>query len=86
LNSPDDFPRVATRKTGRPKGAKTQERREPADVKPAALRIASAARYIDVSESMMAKLIRTKRVTSVAVGRTRLVLTESLDALLRGDG
>jgi excisionase family DNA binding protein len=48
------------------------------------MRIPQAARYIGVSESFMKKLIAQGRVRAVAIGRTRLVLVASLNALLVG--
>jgi excisionase family DNA binding protein len=55
-------------------------------IKPACMRVQSAARYLDVSESYVRKLIGLKRLRSTKVGTAVLVLTESLDALVRGDG
>jgi hypothetical protein len=75
------------RPRGRPKGAKT--RPKPLEllpmVKPAAMRLETAARYIGLSPSMLKKLAAQGRVQTVSVGRARLFLTASLDALLAGD-
>jgi excisionase family DNA binding protein len=74
--------------TGRPRGrpkatvAKTRSEPEVSPVKPAALRVPSAAKYLDVSESLIRKWLTEKRLASVLVGGTRLILVASLDQLL----
>jgi excisionase family DNA binding protein len=46
------------------------------------MRIPSAAKYLDISESMVKKLLRQKKLESVQIGSARLILVRSLDALL----
>ena len=73
------------RPRGRPKGSRSLPKPpqvQPAAVKPAAMRIPSAAKYLDVSESMVKKLLRQKKVELVQIGSARLILVRSLDALL----
>jgi excisionase family DNA binding protein len=53
-------------------------------VKPAAMRLPVAAAYLGLSKSMVLKLAAQRRVQTVKIGRTRLFLTASLDALLAG--
>jgi excisionase family DNA binding protein len=50
-------------------------------VKPAALRIADAAKYLSISESLLRKLVREGRLPSVKIGTIRLIATSSLDRL-----
>jgi excisionase family DNA binding protein len=49
-------------------------------LKPAALRIPSAAKYLDVSESLLRKWVKQGTVQSVQIGTARLILVSSLDA------
>ena len=73
------------RPRGRPKGSVTRTRepeKQAPSVKPAALRIPSAAKYLDVSESLIRKWMRQGKVASVQIGAARLILVSSLDALL----
>jgi excisionase family DNA binding protein len=73
------------RPRGRPKGSHNLPKSpevQPSLVKPAAMRIPSAAKYLDVSESMVKKLLRQKKLDSVQIGSARLILVRSLDALL----
>jgi hypothetical protein len=74
------------RPRGRPKGSRS--RPKPVEalpvVKPAALRIANAARYADVSVSTMRKWDREGLVESKSIGSLKLILVPSIDRLLRG--
>jgi excisionase family DNA binding protein len=54
---------------------------EPA-LKPAALRVPSAAKYLDVSESLIRKWLKQEVLSSVQIGAARLIPVASLDALL----
>jgi excisionase family DNA binding protein len=84
----DTEPAPAKRATGRPRGRPKGSRNRPkaADlaplVKAAAQRIPTAARYLDISASMVRKLIKQRKLETVSIGRSRLVLTRSLDHLL----
>jgi excisionase family DNA binding protein len=46
--------------------------------------VEAAARYVSLSQSMIRKLLAQGRLESVRIGRTRLILVASLDALLTG--
>jgi hypothetical protein len=79
------------RPPGRPKGSVTKAASattkprappEPPAIKPAAMRIEDATRYIGVSESMIRKLIREGRLETVKLDACRLILVRSLDRLL----
>jgi excisionase family DNA binding protein len=70
------------RPCGRPPGARNRPRPGETQPLPAAMRIPDAARYVGLSGSMVKKLIRQGKVSSVTIGRTRLVLVSSLNALL----
>jgi excisionase family DNA binding protein len=84
-SSPHD---TAKRKRGRPPGSRNRPKPPTAAavpvIAPAAMRVPQAARYIGVSESFVKKLIAQGRVRTVAIGRTRLVVVASLNALLDG--
>jgi excisionase family DNA binding protein len=79
---------VTKRKRGRPPGSRNKPKPRHDVVvpiiAPAAMRIPEAARYIGISVSFMKKLIAHGQVRTVAIGRTRLVLVASLNALLGG--
>jgi excisionase family DNA binding protein len=51
-------------------------------IKPAAMRLPVAAAYLGLSKSMLLKLAAQGRVQTATIGRARLFLTHSLDALL----
>jgi excisionase family DNA binding protein len=73
------------RPRGRPKGSRNLPKQSEAvlpPVKPAAMRIPTAAKYLDVSESLIRKWLRQGRVQSVQIGAARLILVSSLDSLL----
>jgi hypothetical protein len=53
-----------------------------ATVRPIAVKVATAAAMIDMSPSSIWKLIADGKLESVNVGKSRLVLMRSLDALL----
>jgi hypothetical protein len=55
-------------------------------VRPAALRVKNAARYLDMSPSFIRQQITRGVFESVLRGRVRLVLVASLDAWLAGRG
>ena len=52
------------------------------EIVPAGLRLRAASKYVGVSESMMKKLVRENRVTSVTLGRSRVFPRTALDELL----
>jgi excisionase family DNA binding protein len=85
-SDPSSLHDVTTRKRGRPLGSRNKPRHDVVVpiIPPAAMRIPEAARYIGISVSFMKKLIAQGRVRTVAIGRTRLVLVASLNALLGG--
>jgi excisionase family DNA binding protein len=74
--------------TGRPRGrpkatvSKVAPPDRPAALKPAALRVPSAAKYLDVSESLIRKWLKQGVLTSVQIGAARLIPVAGLDALL----
>jgi hypothetical protein len=77
--------------TGRPKGSKTRPKAPEMlpMLKPVTMRISTAARYADVSQSLIRKWIKRGKVQTVPsekIATMRLVLVESLDALLQGRG
>jgi excisionase family DNA binding protein len=52
------------------------------EIAPAGLRCRAASKYVGVSESMLKKLVRENRITSVTLGRTRIFPVSALDELL----
>ena len=57
----------------------------PAVEMPLSHRVPAAAKMLDVSESMVWKLIRQKRLHAVRVGRNTLIPHSQLVALIEGD-
>jgi excisionase family DNA binding protein len=53
-----------------------------ATVRPIAVRVATAAKLLDMSTSFIWKMITNGTLESVNVGKSRLVLMRSLDRLL----
>jgi hypothetical protein len=74
----------AKRTRGRPKGSRNRPR--PAEalppVKPAALKVANAALYMNVSVSYVNRLIREGRLEVSPLPSPKLVLVRSIDRLL----
>jgi hypothetical protein len=81
-------PSPPVRRRGRPPGARNRPRPPEAlpTIKPAALRVKNAARYIDMSASFVRQQITRGVFESVLRGRVRLVLVASLDAWIAGRG
>jgi hypothetical protein len=78
---------VATGKPrGRPKGSRNRRKPDeaPSPIKPAALRVANAAKYMDCSVSYVNKLIRQGRLEVAALDSPKLVLVRSIDRVLFG--
>jgi len=78
-----DTTHVAKRR-GRPPGVRNRPKPEApaASVKPAAMKVAAAARYIGMSQSWLWQKITAGEVETRHLGKSRLVLTRSLDRLL----
>jgi hypothetical protein len=74
------------RPRGRPPGSRNKSKAPEAQITPAlrpvALRVPNAARYADVSVSLMRKWNRQGLVESVTVGGIKLILVASIDRLL----
>jgi excisionase family DNA binding protein len=73
------------RPRGRPKGARTKPKLSealPPPFKPAAMRYATAARYLGISQSYIKQLVRNGELEARSLGTARVILTASLDALL----
>jgi hypothetical protein len=76
------------RKPGRPRGRPLGSRNKPkpaeaqAPIRPAALRIKNAARYVDVSVSTMRRWVRRRLVEYTEIDGLILIWVSSLDALL----
>jgi excisionase family DNA binding protein len=74
------------KRRGRPLGSRNRPKPSPDVVAPVvaplAMRIPEAARHIGVSVSFLKKLIVQQKVRTARIGRTRLVLVSSLNALL----
>jgi hypothetical protein len=72
------------RRRGRPPGSRN--RPKPAEglppVRPAALKVANAAKYMDVSVSYVNRLIREGRLEVATLNSPKLVLVASIDRLL----
>jgi hypothetical protein len=83
--------RTTAKLTGRPRGRPrgSRNRPKPAEaqvpIKPAALRISRAARYLDVSVSTMRRWVRRDVVEYTEIDNLILVWVSSLDGL-RGRG
>ncbi len=58
----------------------------PAAETPLTLKVPAAAKVLDVSESMVWKLIRQKRLSPVRIGRNTLIPHAQLVALVEGGG
>ena len=71
------------RKPGRPRGSVSRPKAvtDIPTIKPGALRVADAAKYLSISESMVRKLINDGRLPSVKIGTIRLIPTSGLDRL-----
>jgi excisionase family DNA binding protein len=75
---------LTTPKRGRPKGSRNRPKpaEQPLLIKPAALRVSDAARYISVSVTTIRRLINRGELEVRRYGSLLLVLVRSLDAFL----
>jgi excisionase family DNA binding protein len=72
------------RPRGRPKGTRNRSRPPETQpvIKPAAMRIETAASYLDQSVSTVRRLIKEGHLETARIGMSVLVLTRSADRLL----
>jgi excisionase family DNA binding protein len=77
---------AARKRRGRPKGSRNRPKpaEQPPLIKPAALRVPDAARYLSVSPTTTRRMIERGELEVRRYGNLLLVLVRSLDAFLEG--
>ena len=68
-----------------PRGGKLGRSHKPLDIKPLAVPVKVACHVLGVGNTTLYDLIKKGRVTTTTIGRRRLVIYSSLEALLQGE-